>query len=50
MGYLIRTLNYKKRIILSDLNCMMSIANHEAISVEIPKIDSVALSKKSSLN
>ena len=40
MGYSRRTSNYPKRITLSDLNHMMSMADHVAIGVETPRIDS----------
>ena len=41
MGYLRRKSNYPKRIVLSDLTHMMSIANPMAMHVKIPRIDSV---------
>ena len=40
MGYSRRILNYSERIALSDLTHMMSMADHVAIGVETPKIDS----------
>ena len=40
MGYSRRTLNYLKRISLSDLTHMMSMTDLVAISVETPKIES----------
>ena len=39
MGYLRRTLNYPKRIALSNLTHMMSVADPVTISVETPRID-----------
>ena len=40
MGYLRRTSNYPKRIALSNLSHMMSMADPIAIGVETLKIDS----------
>ena len=40
MGYSRRTSNYPKRITLSDLTHMMSMADPVAIDVETPRIDS----------
>ena len=40
MRYSRRTLNYPKRISLSDLTHMMSMADHVAVSVETLKMDS----------
>ena len=40
MGYSRRTSNYPKRITLSNLSHMMSIADPIAIGVETPRIDS----------
>ena len=40
MGYSKRTSNYTERIVLSNPAHMMSMANHVAISVETPRIDS----------
>ena len=40
MGYLRNTLNYPKRISLSDLTHIMSIADLVAIGVETLRIDS----------
>ena len=39
MGYSKRTSNYLKRISLSNLTHMMSMADPVAISVETPRID-----------
>ena len=46
MGYSIRTSNYPKRISLSDLIHMKSIADHVAICVETLRIDSVCSLEK----
>ena len=40
MGYSRRTSNYPERIALSDMTHMMSMADHVAIGVETPRIDS----------
>ena len=40
MGYSRRTSNYRKRITLSDLSHMMSMADLVAIGVETLRIDS----------
>ena len=40
VGYLRRTSNYPERITLSKLTHMMSMADHVAIGVETPRIDS----------
>ena len=40
MGYSRRTSNYPKRIALSNLSHMMSMADHIAIDVETLRIDS----------
>ena len=40
MGYSRKTSNYPKRIRLSDLTHMMSMADRVAIGVETPRIDS----------
>ena len=40
MGYSRRTSYYLERITLSDLTHMMSMADHVAIGVETPRIDS----------
>ena len=40
MGNLRRTSNYPERIVLSDLTHMMSMADHVAICVETPRMDS----------
>ena len=40
MGYSRRTSNYPKRIALSDMTHMMSMADLVAIGVETPRIDS----------
>ena len=40
MGYSRGTSNYTKRILLSDLTHSMSMADHVAIGVETPRIDS----------
>ena len=50
MGYLRRTLNYSKIIVLLDLTHMMSMANPIAIGVETLRIDRLALWRRSSLN
>ena len=39
MGYSRRTSNFSKRIALSDLTHMMSMADLVAIGVETPRID-----------
>ena len=39
MGYSRRTSNYPKRVALSDLTHIISMANPVAISVETPRID-----------
>ena len=41
IGYSRRTSNYPKRIALSDLTHMMSMADPVAIGVEAPRIDSM---------
>ena len=46
MRYLRKKLNYLERIALSDLNHMISIINHVAISVETSKIDGGCSLKK----
>ena len=46
MRYLRRTLNYLKRIDLSNLTHMMTIVNPMTISEETPKIDSGCSLKK----
>ena len=40
MGYLRRTSNYLKKIVLSNPTHMMSMADHIAIGVETLRIDS----------
>ena len=40
MGYSRRISNYPERISLFDLTHMMSVADHVAIGVETPRIDS----------
>ena len=40
MGYSRGTLNYPKRIALSDQNHMMSMTNHVSINVKTLRIDS----------
>ena len=40
MGYSRKTSNYLKRIALSDLTHVISMADHVAIGVETPRIDS----------
>ena len=39
MGYLRRTSNYLKRIIVSDTTHVISMANLEVIGIETPRID-----------
>ena len=40
MGYSRRRSNYLERIVLSEITHLMSMANHVAIDVETPRIDS----------
>ena len=40
MGYSRSTSNYPKRIALSDVTHMMSMADHMVIGVKTPRIDS----------